>query len=414
MDITSKKKDLIVRLICLILSFGLWLYITNVENPVKDYKLNKVPVQILNADSLKEHKLVLAPNQSFYVSLNVEGPATDVYKITPDQFKINANLAGYALKKGENQVPVEIVNYPSNISIKNNNYLRVTIILDEYIEKSVPVKSNVKINTKQGYYAGEAQINPTTATVSGPSEYVNKVKNLVVDGDIKNADNNITINVPLKPVDEDGKEVQYVTIDPKSAEVTVPLSKGKLVAVNVPVQGNLPEGLVLKEIVPLESKIELLGDESTLSSINTIDTEPLDLSKINSSTEVNLPLKIPNNLKVANNSKTVKVKVSVNKIITKDILKDIVASGLSEDLTAKLDPSKITVTVSGLEDDINNLKGDDISVTLDLANQKEGTVSLRPNIENKNNKIKIVKSNPESVNVIIEKKQQQQNPSEKQ
>ena len=46
-------KNFLVKFICLLLSFSLWLYIINVENPVRELKLNNVPVQVVNSEVLR-------------------------------------------------------------------------------------------------------------------------------------------------------------------------------------------------------------------------------------------------------------------------------------------------------------------------------------------------------------------------
>lgn len=43
--VKTKDSTLIVKLICLLLSFGLWLYISNVENPVRTYEIKNIPVE---------------------------------------------------------------------------------------------------------------------------------------------------------------------------------------------------------------------------------------------------------------------------------------------------------------------------------------------------------------------------------
>ena len=138
-------KNFLVKFICLLLSFSLWLYIINVENPVREYTLKGVPVQIINSDMLKEYNLVMVPNQNLGVDLNLEGPSSVIYKVKKEQFKIILNLGAYVLKEGDNSIPVEIANYPTNINIKNNGFLRVNVVLDKYQEKSLPIESKIKV-----------------------------------------------------------------------------------------------------------------------------------------------------------------------------------------------------------------------------------------------------------------------------
>ena len=401
MYITNKKKEIIIKILCLIASFGLWLYITNVENPIRDYKLSKVPVKILNADTLSDHKLVISPNQNFYVTLDLEGPANEVYKITTDEFKVTANLTGYALKKGENQVPVQIVNYPSNINVKNNNFLRVTIKLDDYIEKSFQIKNDLSLATKQGYHVSSPQINPQSATVSGASEYVNKVKQVVVDGEVKDMKDNLNVNLPLKAIDENGKKVEYVTVSPSNANFSVQLTKGKLVGINVQTKGSVGNRLTLNSITSNINKVELLGDSDELNKINSINTEPIDLSSLTGSKELDVPLQIPKNVQILNGIKSVKVKIIINEYITKDFNVDVNATGLSSGLNATLDKKTIVVSITGMQNEVDKINQSDLSVTLDLSGRKEGDVTLEPKITCKNDRVKIIGFNPKNIKVVI-------------
>ena len=90
-------KNFLVKFICLLLSFSLWLYIINVENPVRELKLNSVPVQVVNSEVLKDYDLVMVPNQNLTVDLDLEGPSTEIYKVKKEQFKVVVNLSEYVL-----------------------------------------------------------------------------------------------------------------------------------------------------------------------------------------------------------------------------------------------------------------------------------------------------------------------------
>ena len=73
MDSWKNKQKVIVQLVCILLSLCLWIYVTNIKNPIKSYELKNVPVEILNSNSLQDSGLALVPNQNFYVNLKIEG-----------------------------------------------------------------------------------------------------------------------------------------------------------------------------------------------------------------------------------------------------------------------------------------------------------------------------------------------------
>ena len=148
MDNNDKKEKIIVPIICLLMSIGLWFYVSNVENTIRKYDLSKVPVEVLNFDVLKDSKLILSPNQEFYVDLKLEG-SNEIYKIKKEDFKITIDLNEYALKKGENKIPVRIVNSPIGMTIKNTNNLNIVINLEEISEKTMEVKSEMSVSAKR-------------------------------------------------------------------------------------------------------------------------------------------------------------------------------------------------------------------------------------------------------------------------
>ena len=135
--IKHKNKTLIPKLISLLLSLGLWIYISNVENPMRTYEVRNIPVELVNLDSLKNSKFAVSGNQNFTVDLKLEGPSTDIAKVKPEDFKIVADMSTYALKVGENTVPVQIITYPENIIIKSNGFWGIKVNLEELVTKKL-------------------------------------------------------------------------------------------------------------------------------------------------------------------------------------------------------------------------------------------------------------------------------------
>lgn len=404
MDDKSKKQEIVVRIICVLLSFGLWLYISNVENNTKEYKMDKVPVDISNVDVLKDYKLALIPNQKFYVTLNLEGPQSDIYKVSRDQFKIVLNLNNYVLKKGENNIPVEVVNSPLNINIKNNGLLRVKIILDDYVEKSMPIKADVKITAKQSVYAQTPQIKPESALVTGPKEYVDKVKNLSVVGEVKNAEKDIEISLPVVALDDNGETVKVVKVEPGNAKVNISVNRGRMIPINIVTKGELKDGSLVSSIVANPDRIEIIGLDKDLENIKSIDTEPVDLTKITESSEVTIAIKVPTKMKSTLTNNLVKVKVNLNKILTKEFEVPITIKLIDEGLNASIEPQKVVVTLNGTEENFVNIKVEDLKAELNLQGKKEGEYTLAPTITNPYENLKLVSIIPDKLKTIIIKK----------
>ena len=381
MDNWKNKQKIIVQLVCLLLSLGLWIYVTNIENPIKSYELSRVPVEIKNADSLKDAGLALVPNQQFYVNLKIEGNSQDLFSIDKSDFTISVDLNEFVLKNGENKIAVNIENAPSTVKIKNSNGLTITINTEAYSTKEVPVKSKIDVISKSSYYVATPVFSPETIIVSGPESLVNKVTKVVEEGQESNAVKTIVKDYIVIPVDENDKEVTGVQLSQKWAEATIEINEGKTVPIKINTTGTLPSGLRLKSISSTTTEIGITGPESTLSSINEINTETINLSEIKGSTNIDVALGIPDGILIHNGENSITVSIVVEKLQTKEFIIDYSMIGQQEGITVVPDNNKVTITVSGFEDVLNSLTEANFTAELDVSEYtEEGEFSKVPTV----------------------------------
>lgn len=401
---TNRKKQIVVRIVCLIASFCLWLYINNYENPIKTYKVKNVTVQVSNQDLLKQNNFVLSPNQDFKINLTIKGNAVDVFSVRASDFKLVADLSSYALKKGDNRIPVKIEKYPNNINVVQTDSLWVDVNLDEYAQKTVPVTTNIQGKPQIGRYSSEATVNPRNVTVSGPSKNVRLVDHVEVNVNVSNLSSDAQLKVTPQPVDSKGNLISDVKVQPGTINVSVPIRKAKSVSINVKTSGQLPSNLSIKSIYSEQDYVDIIGNESALGDVSTIDTEPVDLSSITGDTELKVKLNVPKNMKVVGSS-TVTVKITTQKTTNSgansnvNLTVNVNAINLDESLKAEIKPSSIAVVVSGG----TNITSDVLKANVDLNNLKEGTYTLPVNIIMPDG-VKKVSETPEKVSVTISKK----------
>lgn len=381
MDNWKNKQKIIVQLVCLLLSLGLWIYVTNIENPIKSYELSRVPVEIKNADSLKDAGLALSPNQEFYVNLKIEGNSQDLFSVDKSDFTISVDLNEFVLKNGENKITVNIENSPSTVKIKNSNGLTITIKTEAYSTKEVPVKSKINVISKSSYYVATPVFNPETIVVSGPKSLVNKVTKVVAEGEESNAIKTIVKNYIVIPVDENDKEVTGIQLSQKWAEAIIEINEGKIVPIKINTTGTLPSGLRLKSISSTTTEIGITGPESALSSINEIGTETINLSEIKDSTNIDVALGIPDGILIHNGENSITVSIVVEKVQTKEFIIDYSMIGQQEGITVVPDNNKVTITVSGFEDVLNSLTEANFTAELDVSEYiEEGEFSKVPTV----------------------------------
>lgn len=402
----GEGRTLIVKLICVLLSLGLWLYISIVENPLRTYELKNIPVELINEDALTNSKFVFVNKQQFTVDLKLEGPSSEVANVKKEDFKIVADMSAYALKNGENTIPVQIISYPENINIKNNGFLGIKVNLEELVQKEFTIKSKVKATFKENIYEKEQSISPSKVTVKGGKSSIDKISEAVLTGEEKDIDKNIKKEYSIRFLDSLGNEVNDVETQEKTAELSISVTNGKLVPINLKTTGQVASGFRMDGYELSKNNINILGDSQTLDKIKAIDTEVVDMSSLQQEHEFEVKLNLPEGISVQNGENTVKAKIKVSKEenITKNLSCNVQYTNLSEGFSLDTSKSTVNVVVSGTQSDLDNITNGNIKVILDLSNVKEeGTLEYTPQatLVNGNN---VTISSVGSVSIVIKKK----------
>lgn len=402
----SESRTLIAKIICLLLSLGLWLYISIVENPLRTYELKNIPVELINQDSLTNSKFAIVNKQQFTVDLKLEGPSSEVVKIKKEDFKIIADMSAYALKNGENTIPVQIINYPENINIKNNGFLGIKVSLEELVQKEFTIKSKVKAAFKENIYEREQTISPSKVTVKGGKSSIDKISEAVLTGEEKDIDKNSKKEYDIKFMDSLGNELNDVESDYKTAELSITVTNGKVVPINLKTTGTLPNGFKIDGYELSKNNINILGDGQSLQKIQSIDTEFVDMSSLKEDHEFDVKLNLPEGIAVENGENSIKVKIKVAKeeTVTKSLVCNIQYTNLSEGLLLDSSNPTVNVTVTGTQAAVDKVSPQNIKVILDLSNVKEeGTFEYTPQaiLINEND---VIISAVGSVSIVVKKK----------
>lgn len=301
-----------VKILCFILSFMLWVYIFISLNPIITTKIYNIPVNVINSLSLKKNGLVLLPDQKFTVNLTVEGNASDIYNLKPENFEIFLDLSLYELEKGENVVRSYIRSIPQNITITKPSDLDIKILIDEFVEKRVPVDKNIEKHNIEGFYSFEPIVTPEYVIVSGASKFVNEIDKAFVTGKFENLKQDTYQSLKVRFLDKEGREInEFLDVYPDVVEIYIMVRAMKDVEIDVPFVNNLLEGLKLESVDIKPKTIKIIGTADGISNIYKISSENVDLSKIKESSILEVPLKIPNGIETVDDKKSITVKIKV-------------------------------------------------------------------------------------------------------
>lgn len=396
----NKENDILIKVISLIMSFALWIYLTNVENPTKTVRINNVGVRLVNTESLADQSLVLVPGQTISVNLSITGPASTVYRALPTDFRVEVDMSGYDLVKGINELPIDITLYPQNVDITKSRGLKATIRLDDLVEKEVQVSSEYTVKAAGGYFAAPSSVNPSTVKIKGPSEYVEKVAKMIVRGTSEGLTEELNLPVDLIPVDEGGSIVQYVEATPRSVQFSAKVYETKSVTLNPVTTGTMSEGLSLISLTPVKQSIVIAGPDDLLGTIARIDTDKINLRGITASGSFIVPISVPDGIYVVDGESGVEVTAVVEVQGTKDLKAEVRTINLGEGLEAAVTPASINVSLRGPQSALDAITEGSLFAELDLAGLEEGGHELVPKLKLPQG-IVLEKIDPENVSVAI-------------
>ena len=405
----KRNEKVITIFICVILSFCLWLYISNVENPNRTLDLKNVNVTIENESSLKESNLAVSPNQTFSINLKVEGPAKKIYSISRDDFKLKVDISSYALKTGTNIIPVEVVDYPDGITIKNTGNLTISIVIEKIEKREMSLISQVDMTFEDGITKTSSDINPKNVTISGPTSTLNKVSSVILYGSEHNINSNFSKLFNIKAVDENGDIVDGIELNIQEAALTVMVSKSKEVPIKINYINSLPSGINEVEEIASVDKVTITGDSDIISNIESIETEPIDLSQIYSNKDINCKLIVPYGVTMLDNTSiTVSIKVENNTVVTKTIegVKINYKDELSDKYLYEYLADSVNIDISGTESNLVNITASDILVEAslkDIDNEGENEIEWTASLVEANKYVSIINSKG-TVKVIINPK----------
>ena len=330
-------------------------------------------------DVLSQYKLAQVPTSDYTVNLTIKGLASDVRVVKPSNFKVVADMAGYALKKGENSIPFDVKLKPDTVNVVTVSDMRVRVNLDDLLEKTVSVKLELNGKPKTGYQALNTLVKPTDVLIRGAAEYVKKVTKVVAKCNITGLDKDANLIIPLVPKDDNDSVIEHVSVIRDYAEITIPIKRVKTVDISIKTKGVLAGGAIFKAAVAIPNRVDIAGSEADLQTITSLETEVIDLSKIKAdayqSGTLEAKLIVPENIKLVNSSGTVNYKIDNNKIIQKTLTLDVQYKN-SDLFIVNPNKAQLILVVSGEESIINKLTNSDITCYIDLANAAEGDITL--------------------------------------
>ncbi|KGG80101.1 hypothetical protein Y919_08215 [Caloranaerobacter azorensis H53214] len=402
----SKNRNITIKIIAVFFAVILWTYVMSDVNPKITKEIENIKVELVNLDALQISGITLMEPKEVTVKVKLSGRRKELIDITADDIIAQADLSGY--KEGSHRVDIEVRTHDSRIEIEDYYPKQVVFKFDKIVQKQKHVILRLTGKEGIGYSAGKGVVKPSTVYIKGPRTWVNSVTNVIAYVNLNNSTEDIITSVPLKAVNDRGKEVEGVIKEPKIVDVKIPILKVKDVPIKPQITGTPLIGYEIINVISEPDHVKIRGPEEIIKDIKEIETEPVSADYVAKSISKITPLILPDGIEVVDGNDSVNVKVEIEKKVEKTLefnIDDIDFTNLDTELEIDKDKSdkKLTVTVTAVESIINALTKNDIKISANLDNLKEGFHNVDIKIK-KPSKVGIVKLNPKIFKIYLKKR----------
>lgn len=391
-----------IKLLSLVVAIGVWLYAVNAGVQI-DHLTTQVPIDVYNLQD------GLALSQEIgSIDLQVRAPEAIFGSLTADDFVAFVDLAN--LTEGTHDVQVSVLTNTPSVQILAKTPDHVNVKIEKQTQETFTVNVETTGSLGEGFIASDPKVEPGEVKVSGGKSALAKIQKVIAPVALNGEQVEVSQVATLKALDEKGNVVTNVTMNPSTARVTIPVERQndtKTVGIRTNITGKPASGFAVDTIDTSRSSVTIRGKSSTIKDIEFLETDPISISGITSSTTKQVSLVVPGDIEVLE-GKDIDVTINVKRITASTTFStEVLFTGLPSSLRlASHTPQNIDVTLEGASSIVNNLSAGDISVELSLTDQTEGTHTLTVRETNINvpDGVSIANFQPRTITVVIEKK----------
>ncbi|MCR4956144.1 MAG: hypothetical protein K6A30_05630 [Lachnospiraceae bacterium] len=379
-----------LKLASVIIATILWMVVMNIDNPQTTQTFTTV-AKMENENIITDNgKVYDVLNNSDTVKFSVTGPRTIVEGMSASDFTAVADMNKIDLDLG--LVPVEVTaeRYSSKVTV-NVKTTNVQVSIENLATKQFAVSATTTGEPKEGYAVGEVSCDPATVTISGPESVIGNIDRVAAAVNLDGMYSTRTQTVVPTLYDDDNNEIESnnVTIEPGTVSVNAKIMKTKSLELFYEYEGTLKKGYSIGEISILPEHVTVKGDTKALEEVDSIaiPSSAIDLSGATEDVEKTIKIDsyLPKGVELVDSSQnsvtvTIEIDSSAQKTFSIKVSK-LKTKNLDSDYSVTYSDKTVDVTVNGKKDDLDDLKAEDIVLTLDFDGCEEGSFSLKPSVK---------------------------------
>lgn len=392
-----KKKltnNLLLKILSLVIAFGLWIIVINIDDPVDEKSFSNIKVNLVNTNVLTEqNKVYEVINNTDSVRVRVEASRSLLESLSSADIMAEADFTKMA---EDETVEINFYSLRSNEAIRNisGSISKVELNVENKKTKRLVLNTETQGEPMDGYVVGTINMDQNRVEVSGPESIISRISSAVLQVDISDSSSEISTYADVILYDVDGKEVssKQVTMNTGFVKVTIPILKTKEVPVSVETTGVPAEGYGATGVVEQSvSKVTIAGEDRAISGINkiVIPAEDIDITGSTQNFVKTYSIKkyLPENVVIVSDTGKITVTVyieSKKEVLFKVPAEQVYIMGVPEGYTAEPDENvdEFNLYLFGMKKDLDEIKADEIQGYIQVDNwmESEEMEKLEPGI----------------------------------
>ncbi len=387
-------------ILSLIIAICIWGYVIGETNPTDSRTFRNIPIRLVNEEALQNDGLAILETSDTQMSITITGTRADIQRISAKDIVATVNLGDAA--KGVNELRVDI-RVPDTVELEDKSLNKITVVVEESRSKKADIEVDYQGTFEEDEEPITVNMSRETVVVSGPASQVEKVAYVrAVVGAGKVTEKETTVKCRLTAVNRSGAEVKNVKLSAGSVNVTSELARKKTVSLEVPILDN--SGDLYERHVEVPETISIKGRSSDIEEIDSISTQPVDVSGMTEDAKVELVPILPDGVQISSSSAELTAVVTVAPPQEKEFTfsgGDIEFEGLEDGSSAEVRTETITVTLRGKKDDIDQISEEDIRLVADLHDLQTGTHQVELQVECSGIYAEL-RTDPKKIRIVIE------------
>lgn len=280
-------KDIGWKLLSLAIAILLWFMVINIEHPVTT-RIYTQTITMEKIDALTQQGLTILNKgqlENMKVSAKVKAQRTALDRLTQYRNSIKAvvdfNKLGNVKSGDVASLDISFL-LPdvagTGFEIVSQSPEQAEVIIERLAAKRIPIDVHINGEVGNGYTTLQPQISPSSVQISGAASVISRVKTIQVDVELQQASEDVVVTAEPVAYDENGKQVEGVTMDTSKVQVSIGIQKNKMVNLIASTTGTPAQGYEITEIKWSPKTVNIAGSEVILNRLQEITLPSLDVT----------------------------------------------------------------------------------------------------------------------------------------